>query len=81
MVSNWEPAHSLVENAISGAKIALCLPVLAVAHLPLCLQHGGGLCEAGQLSFGIHSVLFSVSRPGCVLEPYAGKFNFFFSFW
>ena len=36
LVNNWEPAHSLVEDAISGAKIALfrlwlppaCLPVL-----------------------------------------------------
>ena len=38
MVSNWEPAHSSVEDAISGAKIAPCLPALAVTRLPLCLQ-------------------------------------------
>ena len=44
MVSNWEPAHSLVENAISEAKIgaARCLQALAVANLPLCLQRWGG---------------------------------------
>ena len=42
LVSNWEPAHSLVEDAISGAEIALCLLALAVAHLPLCLQLGEG---------------------------------------
>ena len=40
--SNWEPAHSLVEDAISGAEIAPHLSALAVAHLPLCLQRGKG---------------------------------------
>ena len=35
--SNWEPAHSLVEDAISGAEIAPRLPALAAARLPLCL--------------------------------------------
>ena len=38
LVSNWEPAHSLVEDAISGAEIASGLLALAVARLPLCLQ-------------------------------------------
>ena len=35
VVSTWEPAHNLVEDAISGAKIAAapCLP--ALASLPL----------------------------------------------
>ena len=62
VVSNWQPAHSLVENAVSGAKIAaaLCLVTLAVAHLFLCLQGG----EAFFLSFGIRSILGSVSTPG-----------------
>ena len=56
VVSNWEPAHSLVEDAISGAEIASRLPTLAVARLPLCLQWGDGpVCS--QLSFGIHSIL------------------------
>ena len=40
LVSNWEPAHSSVEDAISGAKIAPRLPALAVSRLPLCLQRG-----------------------------------------
>ena len=31
LVSNWEPVHNLVEDAISGAKIAPCLLALAVA--------------------------------------------------
>ena len=48
MVSNWETAHSLVEDAVSGAEIAAdsCLPALAVACwlwlLPACLQQGDG---------------------------------------
>ena len=40
LVSNWEPAHSLVEDAISGAEIAPCLLALAVACLLLCLWPG-----------------------------------------
>ena len=50
MVSNWEPAHSLVEDAVSGAEIgaAPCFLALAVPCLPLCLQCGGrGLYTAG----------------------------------
>ena len=35
LVSNWEPAHSLVEDAVSGAEIAPRLLALAVARLPL----------------------------------------------
>ena len=42
LVSNWEPACSLVEDAISGAEFAPCLLALAVARLPLCLQWGEG---------------------------------------
>ena len=43
LVSNWEPAHSLVEDAVSGAKIiaALHLPALALACLSLCLWGAG----------------------------------------
>ena len=46
MVSNWEPANSLVETAISGAEIAPRLPALAVARLPLCLRQGEGLVHS-----------------------------------
>ena len=35
--SKWEPARSLVEDAVSGAEFAPCLPALAVARLPPCL--------------------------------------------
>ena len=41
-VSNWGPPHSLVEDAVSGVKIASHLPALVVARLPLCLQRGNG---------------------------------------
>ena len=37
VVSNWEPTHSLVEDAISETEIAPCLPALAVTHMSLCL--------------------------------------------
>ena len=46
LVSNWEPANSLVETAISGAEIAPRLPALAVARLPLCLRQGEGLVHS-----------------------------------
>ena len=44
MVSNWQPAHSLVKDTVSGAKIiaAPCLTTLAVP-LPLCLWGGRAL--------------------------------------
>ena len=41
-VSNWEPAHSLVEDTVSGAKIAPCLSALAVTHLPFLPLAGEG---------------------------------------
>ena len=42
VVSNWQPTQSLVEDAVSGAKIAAasCFPALAVTRLPFCLQGG-----------------------------------------
>ena len=45
-ISNWKPAHSLVEDAISGAEIVPCLPALTVACLPLCLRWGMGWSAA-----------------------------------
>ena len=56
-LSNWEPAHSLMEDAISGAKIAPCLLALAIACLPLCLQLGEGLVRS-QLAL-LWSILYS----------------------
>ena len=35
LVSNWEPACRLVEDAVSGAELARCLPALAGARLPV----------------------------------------------
>ena len=43
LVSNWEPVHSLVEDAVSGAEIAPHLPALAATHLPPCLQLWEGM--------------------------------------
>ena len=39
LVSNWEPAHSLVEDAVSGAEIAAFRLWLLPAYLP---ASGGG---------------------------------------
>ena len=46
LISKWEPAHSWLEDAVSGAEIAPHLLTLAVAHLPLCLQQGVNQCTA-----------------------------------
>ena len=62
MVTNREPTHALVEDAVSGTDIAPHLPALAVGHL----QCGRGRSTAA--SCGIHSVLCSMRRPGCSLS-------------
>ena len=67
VVSNWEPAQSLVEDVVSGAEMAPRLLTLALARLRLCLWRVRGRSTANQLSFGHHSVLCSVSGPGCML--------------
>ena len=47
LVSNWEPAHSLVEDPSLWAEISSYLLALAVACLPPCLQwQGRGLYAA-----------------------------------
>ena len=66
VVSSWEPACSLVEDAISGAEIAPRFLALAVARLPVCLLAGWGWSAAGQLSFGVCSVLCSVRAKLCI---------------
>ena len=52
VVSNWEPAHSVVEDVVSGAEIEAvpCLLALTVAHLSLCLQGKRDICGK-QLDF------------------------------
>ena len=85
-INNWEPAYSLVKDAISGAEIAVAphLSALAVACLPLCLVEERGRGESGgegpicQFSFGIYSVLCSVSVPGCTLVFHGKVFIIFF---
>ena len=69
-VSSWEPVHSLVEDVDSGAKIeaALCLLALAVGCLPSASGDGGPYMAAGLLSFGICSILCSVSVPGVAMQ-------------
>ena len=42
LVGNWEPARSLVGDAVSGAWFARFLLALAAARLPPCLQQGMG---------------------------------------
>ena len=56
MVIKWDPARSLVEYAISGAEIALCLWAFAVACLPLCL-----LCVEGQVHNRLALLWFSLN--------------------
>ena len=60
LVSNWEPAHSLVEDAVFGAEIVPLL-ALSVSCLPLGLQWGMGQSAACLLS------PLSVSKPGSAL--------------
>ena len=47
LVSNWGPARSLEEDAVSGAEIAPLILALAVDPLPLCLWWGMGRSAAG----------------------------------
>ena len=71
--SNWEPAHSLVEDAISVAEIAPCLPALAVAFLPLCLQQREGPvhCRLALLSCSLNP--FFCERTRLCLRAFCGK--------
>ena len=86
MVSNWELAHSLVEDAISGAKIAAapCLLALAISRLPLCLQGGRALYGSWlALLWYLLNPLFCERARGhhAALEPLVGKVLFFWSLW
>ena len=42
LISNWEPAYSLVKDIISEIEIAPRLLALAATQLPLCLRWGEG---------------------------------------
>ena len=87
VVINGEPAHGLVEDAVSGAKIAAapCLVVLAIAQLPLCLCGGralSGSCLA-LLCYLLNPLFCEYARGHSMeLEPLVGKgfcFCFFVS--
>ena len=72
-VSNWEPAHSLVQDAISGAEIAPHLLALAVARLPLCLWQGEGpICRCLALLWYSCHPLFCEQARLC-LRAFPGK--------
>ena len=86
LVSYWETAHSLVEKAVSGAKIAPCLPALAAARPPLCLQWGDGLVYSrlALLWCLLNPLSYELARLCLWLELFTGKFSlslFFFSLW
>ena len=68
LVSNWEPAHNLVEDAVSGAEIAPCLPAVAVtSSRQMGLWWGDGPVYSW-LALLWHLVNpFSVGGPGCAL--------------
>ena len=78
-VSNWEPAHSLVQDAVSGADMAPCLLALA-CRLPAS-GRGRDQSAATELSSDIPSILCSVSGPGCASKLFPGKFSIFFPLW
>ena len=80
LVSNWEPAHSLVEDAVSGAKIAPCLLALAVTHLPLCLWWGDGPVHSwlDLLWCSLNPLFCEWARLCFKLELFRGKFSLFF---
>ena len=84
IVSNWEPAHILVEDAVSGAKIAPCPPALAVARLPLCLWwvEEPVRSQLAVLWYSLNPLFCELAR--LHIRAFHGKvllFFFFFSLW
>ena len=82
MISNLEPAHSLVEDVVSGAKIASCLLALAVTCLPLCLRLGDGLVHSrlALLWYSLNPLFCEQVRLCLRSELFTGKFSFSLSF-
>jgi len=80
LVSNWEPAHSLVEDATSGAEIAPCLPALAFICLPLCLWQRGGPVHSqlGLLWYLLNPLFCEQARLCLRLELFTRKFSLSF---
>ena len=83
MIRIWEPDHSLVEDAVSGAGIAAapCLPALAVTCLPFCLQ-GGYSRRLALLWYSLNPLFCECTKGYHVrLKPSVGKVFFFLSLW
>ena len=77
VVSNWEPAHSLVENAVSGAEIAPRLPALV---LPTCLSASSmGRGRPALLRYSFSPLFCEQAR--LRVRAFHRKIQFFFSFW
>ena len=64
LVSNWEPAHSLVGDPVPGAEIAPHLQALAVVCMPLCLWCGEGLVcsQLALLWYSLNSLFCEQAR-------------------
>ena len=68
VVSSWEPAHSLVEDAISGTEIIACLSASG--------QGGAGM-QLALHWYSLNPLCYGQARLLVVrLEPFAGKFSF-----
>ena len=76
LFSNWEAAHSLVADAVSGAKIAPCLPALAVACLST-PPAGDGQVHRQQapLWYLLNPLFCEQARLFLRLELFMGKFS------
>ena len=71
LISNWEPAHSLVEDVRLRLQQPPCLPTLLPQACPSASGKGGPYTAAGLLSFDIHSILCSVRVPGVTRWGYS----------
>jgi len=85
LVSNWEPAHSLVEDAgLWGWEWSSPLPSSSGCHLPASLPPAvgeGPVCiRLALLWYSLNPLFCEKARLCLRLEPFAGKFFFFFLF-
>ena len=86
-VSKWEPAHSLVEDMVSGVEIAAthCLQALAVSCLPLCLWGGRALYRSwlALLWYSLNPLICELNSGHRVaVEPFMERSLFWFwSLW
>ena len=80
LVSNWEPAHSSVQDAISGSEIAPCLQALAVTCLSLFLWCGDGPVHSrlALLWCSLSPLFCEWARLYLRLELFKGIYSLFF---